>query len=121
RDAKGSSTDPWPGCLKRNDFRLNRHFTLAYCLSMIFSDLPSPAEASYNTANGCRGFAQAGNRYPLFGIMLYSTRRQDHHHLAAFEARLLLDLGDLNGVALDAVEQLIAELLVRHFAAAEPQ
>jgi hypothetical protein len=28
---------------------------------MIFSDLPSPAEA---------GFAQAGNRYPLFGIML---------------------------------------------------
>jgi hypothetical protein len=34
---------------------------VAYCLSMIFSDLPSPAEA---------GFAQAGNRYPLFGIML---------------------------------------------------
>jgi hypothetical protein len=29
--------------------------------SMIFSDLPSPAEA---------GFAQAGNRCPLFGIML---------------------------------------------------
>jgi hypothetical protein len=33
----------------------------AFCLSMIFSDLPSPAEA---------GFAQAGNRLPLFGIML---------------------------------------------------
>jgi hypothetical protein len=30
-------------------------------LSMIFSDLPSPAEA---------GFAKAGNRFPLFGIML---------------------------------------------------
>jgi len=27
---------------------------------MIFSDLPSPAEA---------GFAKAGNRFPLFGIM----------------------------------------------------
>jgi len=27
---------------------------------MIFSDLPSPAEA---------GFAKAGNRYALFGIM----------------------------------------------------
>jgi hypothetical protein len=48
--------------LKRNDFsRLNRHFALAHCLSMIFSDLPSPAEA---------GFAKAGNRLPLFGIML---------------------------------------------------
>jgi hypothetical protein len=32
-----------------------------YNWSMIFSDLPSPAEA---------GFAQAGNRYPLFGITL---------------------------------------------------
>jgi hypothetical protein len=28
---------------------------------MIFSDLPSPAEA---------GFAKVGNQYPLFGIML---------------------------------------------------
>jgi Zn-dependent M28 family amino/carboxypeptidase len=34
--------------LKRNDFRLNRHFALARYLSMIFSE----------------------NRYPLFGIML---------------------------------------------------
>jgi hypothetical protein len=33
---------------------------------MIFSDLPSPAEA---------GFAKAGNRYPLFGIMLYPRPR----------------------------------------------
>jgi len=29
---------------------------------MIFSDLPSPAEA---------GFAKAGNRFPLFGIMRF--------------------------------------------------
>jgi hypothetical protein len=39
-------------------------------LSMIFSDLPSPAEASNGTATGSHGFAQAGNRYSLFGIML---------------------------------------------------
>jgi hypothetical protein len=49
---------------------LNRVFALAYCLSMIFSDLPSPAEALIRTLSGCRGFAQAGNRYPLFRIML---------------------------------------------------
>jgi hypothetical protein len=49
---------------------LNRHFALAYCLSMIFSDLPSPAEASNETTNRRLGFAQAGNRFPLFGIML---------------------------------------------------
>ena len=33
--------------------------------SMILSDLPSPAEA---------GFAKAGNRNPLFGIMLQSAK-----------------------------------------------
>jgi hypothetical protein len=37
---------------------------------MIFSDLPSPAETSSQTTNRNKGFAQAGNRYPLFGIML---------------------------------------------------
>jgi hypothetical protein len=37
---------------------------------MIFSDLPSPAEAYHEPTNGWLGFAQAGNRYPLFGIML---------------------------------------------------
>jgi hypothetical protein len=37
---------------------------------MIFSDLPSPAEASNHTTDRAKGFAQAGNRYPLFGIML---------------------------------------------------
>jgi hypothetical protein len=39
---------------------------------MIFSDLPSPAEASGQNDRPCQGFAQAGNRFPLFGIMLYS-------------------------------------------------
>jgi hypothetical protein len=37
---------------------------------MIFSDLPSPAEASNEDTSGWRGFAQAGNRFPLFWIML---------------------------------------------------
>jgi hypothetical protein len=45
---------------------------------MIFSDLPSPAEASSQTDQRRHGFAQAGNRYPpriasgagFFGIML---------------------------------------------------
>jgi hypothetical protein len=37
---------------------------------MIFSDLPSPAEASNETTNRRLGFAQAGNQLPLFGIML---------------------------------------------------
>jgi hypothetical protein len=37
---------------------------------MIFSDLPSPAEASSQATSGAKGFAQAGNRYRLFGIML---------------------------------------------------
>jgi len=36
---------------------------------MIFSDLPSPAEASFRYEKRRDGFAQAGNRYPLFGIM----------------------------------------------------
>ncbi len=57
---------------------LDRHSTLAYYLSMIFSDLPSPAEASGQLTNHAKGFAQAGNRFPprikcgasLFGIML---------------------------------------------------
>jgi len=44
---------------------------------MIFSDLPSPAEASGQTTIGATGFAQAENRFPprikcgagFFGIM----------------------------------------------------
>jgi hypothetical protein len=45
---------------------------------MIFSDLPSPAEASSGPKSGYQGFAQAGNRHPpriasragFFGIVL---------------------------------------------------
>jgi len=40
---------------------------------MIFSDLASPAEASNQVTKRCKGFAQAGNRYPLFGIMRYAA------------------------------------------------
>jgi hypothetical protein len=40
---------------------------------MIFPDLPSPAEAFIHTIGLCQGFAQAGNRCPLFGIMLYAA------------------------------------------------
>jgi len=36
---------------------------------MIFFDLPTPAEASAHTIALRQGFAQAGNRHPLFGIM----------------------------------------------------
>jgi len=42
---------------------------------MISSDLPSPAEASSGMNGWLEGFAQAGNRYPLFGIMLYDACR----------------------------------------------
>jgi hypothetical protein len=38
--------------------------------SMTFSDLASPAEASRQTMNIDNGYAQAGNRFPLFGVML---------------------------------------------------
>jgi hypothetical protein len=38
---------------------------------MILSDLPSPAEAASRVESLSKGFAQAGNRFPLFGIMLY--------------------------------------------------
>src|SRR5262249_51571218 len=50
-----------------------------------------------------------------------SARSQHHHHLAAFEARLLLDLGELGGIVAHPVEQLVAQLLVGHLAAAEAQ
>jgi hypothetical protein len=36
---------------------------------MIFSDLPSPAEASGRLEGPRKGFAQAGNRFTLFRIM----------------------------------------------------
>jgi hypothetical protein len=43
---------------------------------MTFPDLPSTAEASSQTMNRAKGFAQAGNRYPLFGIMLGGRARR---------------------------------------------
>src|SRR5690606_15609614 len=48
-------------------------------------------------------------------------RRQHHHHLAAFELRLGLDLGDLADLLAHALEKLHAELQVRHLASAEAQ
>jgi hypothetical protein len=36
----------------------------------MLSDLPSPAEAWSTRWDPSQGFAQAGNRYTLFGIML---------------------------------------------------
>jgi hypothetical protein len=38
---------------------------------MIFSDLPSPAEALVHPMEPGHGFVQAGSRCALFGIMLY--------------------------------------------------
>jgi hypothetical protein len=50
--------------LKGNDFKLNHHFALACCLSVIFSDLASPAEVLTGGQGRRQGFAHAGNRYP---------------------------------------------------------
>jgi hypothetical protein len=41
----------------------------------MFSDLPSPAEASIRVTRSRQGFAQAGNRTTLFGVMLSRTHR----------------------------------------------
>jgi len=49
--------------------KLNHDFASAFCLSVIFSDLATPAEASNETASDWRGLVQAGNRYRLFRIM----------------------------------------------------
>ena len=57
----------------RHDARQDRQCGAVTWWSMIFSDLPTPAEASIRTTGLCRGFAQAGNRFTPFGIML-STR-----------------------------------------------
>ena len=75
---KVSSRDgPAHTALRQDGFSSNRHPALAYCLRMMFSDLPSPAEASSHSTNRATGFAQAGNRYHprikcgagFFGIM----------------------------------------------------
>ncbi len=48
-----------------------------------------------------------------------SARRQHHRHLAAFQPRLRLDLRDRRGFFLDAVQELHAEILMRHLTAPE--
>src|SRR5580700_5230574 len=64
--ARGKRPGPRVTRLERQSLHIEAIGALALCWSMIFSDLPSPAEA---------GFAKAGNRYPLFGIMLYPRPR----------------------------------------------
>src|SRR5438045_2738611 len=49
------------------------------------------------------------------------ARRQHHHHLAAFHARLGFHLGDGFDIGLDALQDLPAELLMSKLAAAETQ
>jgi hypothetical protein len=44
---------------------------------MTFSDLPSPAEAPSRSRGCYQGFAQAGNRHPLFRVMLGVLKRPD--------------------------------------------
>jgi hypothetical protein len=56
--------DPLAEWLELNRPLLNWSQALAFCLSMIFSDLPTPAEALVQRLGLCQGFAQAGNRFP---------------------------------------------------------
>src|SRR5581483_5928785 len=66
---------------------------------------PTAALRAVRPALGSRGWGLA--------------RRKHHDHLAAFELRLLLDLGDRADIAFHAIEQLGAKLLMRHFPPAE--
>jgi hypothetical protein len=54
--------------LKRNG--VESSFCSSLLLRMIFSDLAWPAAASTERRDRFHGFAQAGNRQALFGIML---------------------------------------------------
>src|SRR5579863_3088923 len=78
------------------------------------ADYGNQARMPRRGLRGARALIRSGDGAAL-------PRRQDHNHLAAFEAWLLLDLGEFGGVGLDPVEELIAELLMRHFTAAKPQ
>ena len=49
------------------------------------------------------------------------TRSDDHHHLPPFHERALLHRTVLLQILLHAIEQLGAELLVHHLAAAKPE
>ena len=46
-------------------------------------------------------------------------RCQDHHHLPAFHRGLNLDLGIIASLGPDPLQKLIANILMRHFTAAE--
>ena len=46
-------------------------------------------------------------------------RSEDHHHLAAFHPRFLLNDPDFRQIGFNAGEQFLPETLVRHFAPAE--
>jgi hypothetical protein len=70
---------------------------------------------------GARMTTAATRAVPRQQQMRQLPRRQYHHHLTAFEAGLLLYFGDFQRVVLDAIEQLITKLLVRHLAPAEAQ
>src|SRR5262249_16489410 len=65
---------------------------------------PAPAVGNYATVAGNDGRTRS-----LPATEILSARRQHHDHLAPFEFRLLLDLGERGGVGLDALEQLHAE------------
>src|SRR5208337_5227877 len=54
-------------------------------------------------------------------VTLSLLGRQDHDHLAAFHRRLGLDLGDRRGLGPDPLQELEADVLMRHLAAAEAQ
>src|ERR1700739_1704406 len=81
----------------------------------------------YNrAAPGCQ-MSDARCRRPVPGCLISdirhprSSRGQHHDDLAGLEPRLLLDLGEFGGIVLDAVEELGAQILVRHLASAEAQ
>src|SRR5215470_9005885 len=77
---------------------------------------PKMATLAANARDHDRG---RGGRRNVPGLA--SAGGQDHHHLAAFESWLLLDLGEFRGIVLDAFEQFGAELLMRHFTTAKAQ
>ena len=55
------------------------------------------------------------------GLRIRLAGCQNHDHLAAFELRFRLDLGDLGRLVANPLEKLHAEMLVRHFAATEAE
>src|ERR1043166_6801865 len=76
---------------------------------------PALQRTAQRRATRCAASGERGN------VTEASPWRQHHHHLAALEAGVLLDLGVVGDVGLDAIEQLGADFLMRHFAAAVAQ